>query len=117
MERACPARCNNSPKLSLRGRCSRSRKLSECRASRRPPPDRRSVRLARHHLVNALERNDAHDGTENFLLRDLHPVPDVREGGWLDEIAAIADTIAAAHQLRAFTAAGFDESHNLVELR
>src|ERR1700730_112776 len=42
--------------------------------------------------------DDTHHGTENFFLRDAHLVLDVCENRAADEVAAVADTLAASRQ-------------------
>src|SRR5207245_1513279 len=51
------------------------------------------------------ELDDAHHGPEDFFLRDAHLVLDVGKHGGADEIAAVADALAARRQPRAFLAA------------
>jgi limonene-1,2-epoxide hydrolase len=69
------------------------------------------------HFVDALKRDDAHHRTKDLFLRDFHVVLNIGEHGGLDEVAAIADAIAAADQFRALVTARANVAHDLVELR
>src|SRR5207253_5125086 len=54
------------------------------------------------HLVDVLERQDVHHRPKDLLTRYLHLVLDAVEHGRLDEVAALADPVAAGQQFRAF---------------
>src|SRR5215475_9018516 len=47
-----------------------------------------------------LELDHADDGTKDLLLRNTHLMLDIGEYGGADEVAAIADALAAGHQQR-----------------
>src|SRR6266478_6298450 len=68
------------------------------------------------HFVDVLELQDGHDRPEDLLLRDLHIILHVRKHRRLDEVALVADAIAARDELRFFLFSNVDVAHHLVEL-
>ena len=69
-----------------------------------------------NHIVDVLERNDAHHGAEDFFAGDFHFVFHAGEYRRLDEEAAVADTLTAGEHFSAAFLAGFDVTHHPVEL-
>ena len=67
-------------------------------------------------FVDIFEFEDGHDRAEDFFLSDLHVVLNIGENGGLDEVAFVADTIAAGEELGFFGFAGIDVAHDFVEL-
>jgi len=75
------------------------------------------VQTAAANPVQALEGNHAHDGSEDFFPGDFHIVPNIGEYGGLDEVAAISDAVAAAHERGALAPSRFDVAHDFIKLR
>src|SRR3954468_18875631 len=68
------------------------------------------------HFVDVLEGDDGHDRAENLFAGDFHFIFDVGENCRLDEVALLADALAAGEHVGAAFSAGFDVAHHLVEL-
>ncbi len=67
-------------------------------------------------FVNVFEFDDGEDGAEDFFLGDFMVVLDVREDGRFDEVAFVADAVAAGDELGAGILAALDVAHDFVEL-
>src|SRR5437868_7981888 len=67
-------------------------------------------------LVDTLEGHRRYDRSEDFLLHDLHTWSGIDQHRWLDEVAAIADGLAAHHRFRAFVQASLHVAAHAPEL-